>query len=56
MCSDIAILIELWSNPDQKSTGVAVDLKTRATLRVAADTAYSKALFHQKIKSSFFHI
>jgi len=39
MCSDITILIELWSNQDQKSTLVAIELKTRATLRVAADTA-----------------
>jgi len=32
MCLGIAILIELWPNQDQKSTLVAIDLKTIATL------------------------
>jgi len=31
--SDIAILIELWSDQDKKSTWVEIDLKTGATLQ-----------------------
>jgi len=41
--SNADLLIELWSNQDQKSTGVAIDV-IKLELLVAADTANHKTL------------